>query len=401
MAANGKQRWDPRLFQGNLLIMLISTFLLSFGNGLQRGAATNFFVDTFGMDGGQVLWLQGLREVPGLALMFIAALIMHLPLVRRAAYAVVVMGVGYGLYAVVGSYPALVGVAMLASLGFHVWTPLQRALAMGLVERDFSGRVLGVVTGARSLAEIVGMGALALATGLLTGISLRWYYVAGGVFMVLAGFLLLRIPNEAVKVDVREPRLLLRRKYWVYYALSFLEGSRIQIFHTFGTLILVQNYGLKVWEISLLLLLSSVANLVGGPLLGDLLDRVGERKCMSVSYVALAACFAGYATLHNTWMLGALLVAINLLTTLTFGLSTYVRRIAPAEEMTPTLSAGVSINHITSVGVSLLAGSLLALVGYEALLWGAVVILLLSVPFALAMRTQPEPKPAPAGASAQ
>jgi hypothetical protein len=70
------------------------------------------------------------------------------------------------------------------------------------------------------------------------------------------------------------------------------------------------------------------------------------------------------------------------------GLSTYVNRIAPPEELTPTLTTGVSVNHITSVGMSFLAGALLPIVGYKALAWGVVVMVLLSVPFTLAMKTQ-------------
>jgi hypothetical protein len=97
-------------------------------------------------------------------------------------------------------------------------------------------------------------------------------------------------------------------------------------------------------------------------------------------------CFIGYATVHNVWFLAAMLVCMNLLVTLRIGLSTYVNRIAPPEELTPTLSAGVSINHITSVSMSLVAGSLLEIVGYQALCWGAVVLIMISVPFALAIK---------------
>lgn len=68
----------------HLITLAVATFLLNFGSGLLNGASTNFFVVTLGMTGQQVLWLAGLREVPGLALIFIAALIMHWPLRRRA-----------------------------------------------------------------------------------------------------------------------------------------------------------------------------------------------------------------------------------------------------------------------------------------------------------------------------
>jgi hypothetical protein len=71
------------------------------------------------------------------------------------------------------------------------------------------------------------------------------------------------------------------------------------------------------------------------------------------------------------------------------GLSTYVNRIAPPGELTPTLSAGVSVNHVTSVSMSLLAGTLLSIVGYEALCWGAAAVIMVSVPFALALKVKP------------
>jgi predicted MFS family arabinose efflux permease len=124
-----------------------------------------------------------------------------------------------------------------------------------------------------------------------------------------------------------------------------------------------------------------------------LLDTFGERLTLSGSYVLLALCFVGYATVHDAWFLGAMLIGIRLLVTLRIGLSTYVNRIAPPEELTATLAAGVSINHITSVTMSLLAGTLLGVFGYETLCWGSAVIIALSVPFALAIRTAPDGPP--------
>jgi predicted MFS family arabinose efflux permease len=173
----------------------------------------------------------------------------------------------------------------------------------------------------------------------------------------------------------------------------------MQVFHSFGTLVLVRDYGLGVTYISLIMLASAVVNLFASPIMGRLLDRLGERRTLSVSYVLLALCFVGYATFHNALALAALLVCINMLVLMSMGLQTYVNRIAPARELTPTLSAGVSINHITSVGMSLAAGLLLERLGYEALCWGAVGIIMLSVPFALAIRLpRPQLQPAPVSA---
>ncbi|MBC7316871.1 MAG: hypothetical protein H5T70_10665, partial [Chloroflexi bacterium] len=167
------------LWSQNLILLATATFLYSFGNGLFSGVSTNFYVQTLGLSGKQVLWLAGLREIPGLGLMFIAALLVRLPLSYRAGLAMLIMAVGYGLYALVGSFWGLVAVAIAASLGFHLWFPLRNALGMALVPREQSGRVLGALTSAQSLAAIVGMGAVALLSKVASSIPLRAYFVIG------------------------------------------------------------------------------------------------------------------------------------------------------------------------------------------------------------------------------
>jgi predicted MFS family arabinose efflux permease len=384
--------WGP-----HLLLLAASVFFTRLGQGLIGGASTNFFVDELGLEGRQVLWLAGLREIPGLGLVFIAALMLRWPLQRRAAAAVLLMAVGYGLYALIHSYVALVAVAIVASLGFHVWMPLQSAIGLALVERERSGRVLGALASMGALASIVGMGVTAL---LATTVPLRWLYVVGGASIALAALFVSRIPAGGEEKDVTRPRVLFRWRYWIYYVLIFFEGSRMQVFGTFGTLVLVQDYGLGARQISLLLVLSGIVNFALAPRMGQLLDVIGERITLAASYVLLAFCFVGYATVHNAWFLGGMLIAINLLVTLRIGLSTYVNRIAPDHEVAPTLSAGVSVNHITSVSMSLVAGALLDLVGYEWLCWGAAAIIMLSVPFALAIKVDPRPASSPAKAGA-
>ena len=379
----------------HLLTLVITVFLARLGQGLLRGASTNFYVDTLGLSGKQVLWLAGIRETPGLLLIFLAAIFVYLPLSRRATTALLLMGLGYGLYAVVHSYTALIAVALLGSLGFHNWMPLQSALALALTKKEHSGRVLGTLSSAGALASLVGMGVTA---SLAARIPLRFFYVLGGCAMAAGGLLISRIPVAVGEREATHPRLILKWRYWLYYVLIFFDGSRRQVFGTFSTLILVQSYGLGARDISLLLVVSGIVNFVLAPRLGQLLDVVGERILLSISYATLALCFVGYATIHNVWFLSGILIGINLLVTLQIGLSTYVNRIAPPEEVAPTLSAGVSINHITSVSMSLVAGTLLSIVGYEWLCWGAAGIILLSVPFALAIKIDAvrEPVPAPA-----
>ena len=371
------------IWSRNLIILAIAIFLLSLGSGLQNGIGTNFMQE-LGLTGSQVLLQSGIREIPGLGLMFLAALMMRLPLTWRSVSAILIMGIGYALYATVHSWTALVMVSLTASFGFHLWMPLNSSLALGLAKKENSGKVLGTLASVGALATMAGIGTILLFS---RWISLRTFAGIAGLLIVVAAIVLSRLPKSIGETKKAQPRLLFKRRYWLYYVLLLFEGSRAQVFSAFNLMVLVYDYGLSALQISILLLASGLVNFSLAQRLGRLLDAVGERTTLTIGYVALALCFVGYAVVSNVWFLSVMVICVNLLVTLSMGLSTYVNRIAPPEELTPTLSTGVSINHISSVGMSFLAGALLQIVGYKALAWGAVAIVLLSVPFALAMRT--------------
>jgi len=373
----------------DLTIFVLAMFLIRCGEGVLSGARANFFVETLGLNNSQVLGLEGIRELPGLALMFLAALTMHLPLSQRAVASVLIEGVGYGLQATVTSYTGLVAVALTASLGLHGYQPVNPALSLALSTKSNSGRVMGTIASVGALAAIAGMGLIAATSRLFEALSLRAYYIAGGLLIILAGLLLTKLPKTLGSTREEQPRLLLRKRYWLYYVLTFFEGCRKQVLGTFGTLILVQRYTWKVSDISLLLLVSGIINLVSGPALGYLVDRFGEKPVLAAAYVGLTLCCVGFATIANPFILGAILIVIKLLLILNLGLPTYVNRIAPPEELTPTLSAGVSINHVSSVAMPLISAALLPVIGYSGVFLMTGALVALTIPFALAMQIEP------------
>jgi predicted MFS family arabinose efflux permease len=375
------------IWSRSLVLLAAAIFLLSLGSGLQNGVSTNFMKE-LGLSGSQVLLQAGIREIPGLVLMFLAALMMHLPLTWRGVASVLLMGLGYGLYITVHSWTALVVVSLTASLGFHLWMPLNSSLALGLAKKENAGRVLGTLASVAALASMAGIGSILLFSRWFT---LRTFAGIAGALIIAAAVVLSRLPKNIGETRKAQPRLLFRRSYWLYYGLLLLEGSRTQVFSAFNIMVLVYTYGLSAIQISGLLLASGLVNFVLAQPMGRLLDAVGERTTLTVGYIALALCFVGYATVQNVWFLSVMVIFINLLVTLSMGLSTYINRIAPREELTPTLSTGVSINHVTSVGMSFAAGLLLPIVGYRFLCWGAVAIIILSVPLALGIRTQLAP----------
>jgi predicted MFS family arabinose efflux permease len=370
-------------------------FLVRFGQGLLNGARMNYFIETLGLDSGHVLWLEGIRELPGVALIFVAALTMHMPLKRQGALSVLLMGVGYGLYAFVGSYAALLGAAIVASFGFHLWTPLHGAIGMSLSSKENAGRVLGALASVGALAAITGMGAISLISGLFESMSLTIYYIVGGAVIVLSAVFLLLLPNDVGSTEVKPARILVKGRYWLYYVLIFFSGARKLIVGSFVTLVLVQDFHLKVWQVSTLTLVSSVLSLILGPYLGGLIDRFGERITTPASYVVLALCCVGYATIPNLWVLIVLWILIKLAMPMGMGLSTYVYRTAPPEELTPTLNAGVTFDHISSVSMPFIARALLPVIEYEGIFLLAAGLILISIPFARALQTKINAVPVP------
>jgi predicted MFS family arabinose efflux permease len=377
-------RGSEKIWGPSLIILAMAVFLFSLGMGLQMGLNTNY-IKELGLSDSQVLLQAGIREIPGLFLVFIAALLTRLPLIWRSVAAMAVMGVGYALYAGIHSWTALIAMSLIASIGLHLWLPLNNALALSLTKKESSGKVLGTLSSVGALASMAGIGCIIMFSH---WVSLRVLVGIAGALIIAAAVALARLPKNIGETKKAQQRLLFKRRYWLYYVLLVFEGSRSQVFAAFNTMVLVYNYGLSALQISFLLLVSGLVNFLLAQRLGRLLDVVGERITLTVGYVALALCFVGYALINNVWFLGLMVIFINLLVTLSMGLSTYVNRIAPPEELTPTLSTGVSFNHITSVGMSFVAGGLLPVVGYKAECWAAVVIIMLSVPFALAIRTQ-------------
>ena len=63
-------------------------------------------------------------------------------------------------------------------------------------------------------------------------------------------------------------KMVLRRRYWLYYALQFMSGARRQIFVVFAGFMMVERFGFDVHEITLLYLINLVANMIFAPLMG-------------------------------------------------------------------------------------------------------------------------------------
>jgi MFS family permease len=213
------------------------------------------------------------------------------------------------------------------------------------------------------------------------GMTVRPMFLLAGAAALGGAFFCSRIPRG---IKAPGERLIIRKRYGLYYVLQFLEGWRKQIFIAFAGFMLVQQFSTPVWLMLTLALATQVIGWYVSPLTGRIIDRVGEKPVLLFYYATMACVCACYAKVHHPWLLYGLYVSDSVLFSCSMALTTYVGRLAPREEHTATLSAGVAANHVASVAMPLVGGVLWKAYGYQwAFYMGAVMAILTLVPVLL------------------
>jgi len=150
--------------------------------------------------------------------------------------------------------------------------------------------------------------------------------------------------------------IVLRRRYWLYYALTFLSGARRQLFMAFGGWLLVERFAYDLASFSALLFIYCGINLVAGPFFGRLIARIGERATIILENVSLVVVFLGYALTTSGIVAGALFVLDGVFFTLTIAQRTYFQKISDPADIAPTASVAFTINHIAAVVIPVVFG---------------------------------------------
>ena len=358
-----------------LRFLCLASAGVGFTMALQGGLNANFLVEQIGVSAAQMGLVEAARETCGIVAFLLLALLAGMAEPIIGAIMLVVVALGLGAYSVVPNFTWVVLMSLVWSQGLHIWMPLPPSMAMGLAEPERLGHRMGQVQSAAALGFVAGIGS-ALALNRLH-VAIRPMYVLAGVAAVLAAAACLGIPRT---VKVPGPRLVIRKQYWLYYLLSFLEGWRRQMSLAFAGYLLVKKYGAPLEH---MLLLAGAVQVVGyfvSPRVGRLIYRIGERPILTFYYTCMIVLFLSYAFIPSQAVLYGVFVIDGSFFVLAMALSTYVGRIAPPAEHTATISTGIAANHVAAVLMPLLGGAIWKLLGYQwAFLVGALAALL-SIP---------------------
>ncbi len=370
-----------------LLLLMAMGVPLSFATW--NALINNFAIERAAFSGAEMGVLQSLREVPG----FLAfSIIFVLLLVREqslALLALVCMGVGTAL---TGFFPTILGLyatTVVMSVGFHYYETLQQSLALQWIDKKHAAHTFGRLIAVGSFAGLICYAMIYLAYDVL-GLDYRWVYLlGGGGTAAIALVAWLAFPRFEQPVE-QNKKLIFRKRYWLYYALVFMQGARRQIFIVFAGFLMVEKFGYGVGEITILFFINGVVNIFAAPRIGKLIGRWGERRALTVEYSGLIVVFAGYAIVENATVAAGLYVVDHLFFAMASAVKTYFQKIADPADIAPTAGISFSISHIVAVFLPALYG-LLWLVSPPAVFATGAALAVISLLMARNIPPNPEP----------
>jgi len=370
-----------------LLIFMAAAMPLSFSTWM--ALLNNFSVEMADFTGREIGILQSLREIPGF-MAFTAIFV--LIILREQTFALIsllVLGIGV---AISGYFPTVVGLyctTVLMSIGFHYFETMQQALSLQWVKKDRTAMVMGRQLSAKSLSSLVMFGIVWAMLELLD-VEYRYVYLFGGALTIIAAlFTWMAFPKFA-DAHPQTKKLILRKRYWLYYALTFMSGARRQIFTVFAGFLMVEKFGYDAATITLLFLLNHAINMVMAPKIGKLIGKWGERKALIFEYIGLFIVFVSYAFVESDKLAGALYVIDHLFFAMAIAIKTYFQKIADPADISSTAGVSFTINHIAAVFIPVAFG-LLWLISPSAVFLAGAAMALVSLVLALNVPDDPEP----------
>ena len=336
-----------------LLMLMAVTATLCFATW--QALLNNFAIESAAFTGAEIGTLQSLREIPGFLAFTAIFLLLILKEQQLALFALATMAMGVAATGLLPTTYGLYATTLVMSIGFHYYETVQSSLTLQWLPKEQTARFMGRVIGAKAAASLATFATIWVLFELLAIDYLWVYLLAGGASLLLVLYLRWHYPYFT-QPALQHRHMLLRRRYWLYYALTFMSGARRQIFIVFAGFLMVEKFGYSVASISLLFLVNQSLNLFLGPRIGRLIHRLGERRSLMIEYAGLIGVFSGYALVDDGDLAAALYVVDHLFFVMAIAMKTYFQKIADPQEIASTAGVSFTINHIAAVIIPVLFG---------------------------------------------
>ena len=342
-------------------LLFLMAFAMPIAFSVWLALLNNFVVEAAQFDGADIGLLHAIREIPGFLAVGVIVVIMVMREQVLGLLSLIMLGAATALTA---QFPQMTGILVLtfiSSVGFHYYETVNQSLQLQWLSKERAPQMLGWLLAAGSVATFLVYFVIMILwepLGLTYNIV---YMVGGGITVAIALFAMFAYPQfEAPTPQLKT--FVLRRRYWLYYALQFMSGARRQIFMVFAGFMMVEKFGFEVHELTALYLINLVVNIIVAPLLGRIVAHYGEQKALAFEYVGLVIVFLAYGGVYYFgWglMVAAVLYVLDhIFFGLALALKTYFQKIADPQDIAPTAAVAFTINHIAAVGLPVPLGLL-------------------------------------------
>ncbi|MEL7429600.1 MAG: MFS transporter [Pseudomonadota bacterium] len=247
------------------------------------------------------------------------------------------------------------GTTFISSVGFHYYETMHQSLSLQWLPKATAPAIMGKIMAVGSFSQLATFGFVFAASA--------WFAMSfTNIFLVtgLVGFaatLLMWAVYPAFRDGVPQHKtLILRKRYWLYYALTFMGGARRQIFMVFAGFMMVEKFGFRLDHMALLAVANVFLLMIIAPMIGKWIVRFGERNILTFEYVGLALVFASYAFIESWELAVALYLIDHALFAMAIAMKTYFQKIADPADIAPTAGVAFTINHIAAVFIPVLFG---------------------------------------------
>ncbi len=335
-------------------IVLLFLFALAMPVAFNTWSAllNNFVIEAADFTGVEIGWLHTVREIPGFFAVGVIALIIFIREQVLGIVALFMLGVASAVTAWFPSLGGILTITMISSIGFHYFETVNQSLQLQWIDKKRAPQTLGWIVAIGSGASLISYGLVVL-TWKSLGLSYNTVYLVSGGFTALVALYCYWAYPQFQTSEPQRKEIVLKRRYWLYYAMQFMAGARRQIFVVFSAFMMVERFGFEVHEVTGLFLINYMANMIFAPLMGRAVQVWGERRALVFEYGGLIVVFLAYGGIYyfgwGVVLAATLYVIDHLFFSLAFALKTYFQKIADPEDIAPTAAVAFTINHIAAV----------------------------------------------------
>ena len=329
-----------------LLILMAIAVPISFATW--QTLLNNFSIEQAQFTGKEIGVLQSIREIPGFLSFSVVFLLLFIREQKLAYVSLFLLGLGT---AITGFFPTVLGLyitTVIMSMGFHYYETLQTSLSLQWIEKRNTAEVMGKIIAASSFASIIAFILIWVSDELLQ-LDYKWIYLFMGGITALIALTIWRIYPYFPQHTEQHKHMVLRKRYWLYYTLTFMSGARRQIFVVFAGFLMVEKFDYSVSDIALLFMINALLNMFFAQRIGRFIGRVGERNALILEYSGLILVFIGYALVKDANIAAGLYILDHLFFAMAIALKTYFQKIADPADIASTAGVSFSINHIAAV----------------------------------------------------